>query len=179
MSTELSIRELSLLIALFLVIIVWFIMMLKPHPMALRKHKKLYLAIYFPHNQNQFTMNTTNLSITQLKAYVGILFVTLGKDGPTIPGTLSNITEVSSDPTQDTAATDPNNPNAVDVTPATNQGNSLVTVTADFDSTETIPSDDGTSQVPKYSVKGLTYTVAVTNNIQPPAPVLNADFSGN
>lgn len=117
-------------------------------------------------------MPNASLVLTDFKPVTGVLSVTLGDNGPVIPGTISNIQEVISDPTQDSVANDAANPNGVDFTALTNTGNSAATVTADFVSTELLA--DGVT--PKYNLKALPVNVAITNNIPVPQPVLNITF---
>lgn len=130
------------------------------------------LSIHFHNKKNNQHMPNASLVLTDFKPVTGVLSVTLGDNGPVIPGTISNIQEVISDPTQDSVANDAANPNGVDFTALTNTGNSAATVTADFVSTELLA--DGVT--PKYNLKALPVNVAITNNIPVPQPVLNITF---
>lgn len=133
------------------------------------RHYNYELAIFFHHHHNHHHMPTTSLTLTDLNPHVGVLSVIDATTGAVIPGTISNVAETVSDPSQDTATTDATNPNAVDVTAVTNTGSSVLGVTADFTST------DGT-----VSITGLSLSLPITNNVTvtppPPQPTLVIDF---
>ena len=155
----------GILIALIVVlsIVIWW-----------QKHRKKVLRprlIVFFNNKNKCmsTVNAVNFTTNAPDQGVVSVVDTANGNAP-LSGTLTNLTAISSDPTQDTGAIDTTKPNTVDVAPVSNQGASMIVVKGDFTSQGNPGITDGTV------FPGLVVQVAATNNIPttpppPPTPV--------
>lgn len=155
----------SALILVALMTLIWLI-----HPPHRKKKHRLRLIVFF--NSKYNCMSTVNsVNFTSLTPDQGVIAVVDTANGNAVlTGTLANLSAASSDTTQDTGSIDPAVANTLDVTPVSNQGSSLITVTGDFTSTGNPGITDGTV------FPGITVQVAVTNNIAvtpppPPTPV--------
>lgn len=116
----------------------------KKHKKHKHRHKHLQLNIHFHNKHKHFKMSLNSITLADKNVHTGVVSVIDTVSGNTLTGTLSNLTAVDSDTTQDTAAVDPNVANTIDVQAVTNTGGSLVNVTADFTSQGNAGIPDGT-----------------------------------
>jgi hypothetical protein len=141
--------------------------------------RNLHLVFYSTTQKNTI-MASNSFTLTDLNKHT---FVAAVQDslGNTYQGTLSFTSETPSDPTQDSAVTDPTVANTVDVTALTNTGGTAIAVVASFTSQGNATPATGSTAVaiPDGTVLTVPGTLTIINNVSttPPPPTLGLSFT--
>lgn len=141
--------------------------------------RNLHLVFYSTTLKNT-NMASNSFTLTDLNKHT---FVAAVQDslGNSYQGTLSFTSETPSDPTQDSAVTDPTVANTVDVTALTNTGGTAIAVVASFTSqgNATPASGSTATAIPDGTVLTVPGTLTIINNVSatPPPPTLGLSFT--